>query len=306
MNLNKANKGVLYALGAAALNGTIGMFSKLLMALQLESAWIALIKTVMGAVLITLLLAVWRRPGRQGVPQRYAALAAFFGIFMLFYFETSAYGRASAANVVLVLMASSAVTANLAGWMLLGDRPHAYQWLGVLLTVAGMGAILGIDASIDARGLLLSACAGMGYGIFTVLLKKIRAPGGLVLTRQLLCWGAVFLAVPAARAPLAPATLLSAGALLPLLGLAVLPSVLGFFCTCKAVNYLPPARVQLLELSEPLFTASFAFLVLGESVTLATVAGAILTLLGIYVGAIWGSAAAQEAAVTPAPAVPLS
>ena len=54
------------------------------------------------------------------------------------------------------------------------------------------------------------------------------------------------------------------GALSPLviaalLALAALPTILGFFCTTKAIEYLKPSQVQALELTEPLFAALLGF-----------------------------------------------
>jgi drug/metabolite transporter (DMT)-like permease len=69
---------------------------------------------------------------------------------------------------------------------------------------------------------------------------------------------------------------------LALIWLAVVPSVLGFYCTTKAVDLLPPAKVQILELTEPVFTAVFAGLLLGEHLSFSVILGGIITLLGVY------------------------
>lgn len=286
MTHDETRKGVLFALGAAALNGTIGALSKLLIALNMDPAWIAFLKTLLGFVMVSAVL-IFMKDGVQGRAQRSViALAAFLGIFTLFFFETYAYRDMSAANVVVVLMATGAATASLAGWVMLGDRPGRNQWLGLVLTVVGISVILGINSEISVRGVLFAMCAGAGYGLFTVLLKKFRVQGGLALTRQLLCWGTIFLCLPAMYRPVDFALLTSWDVVLVLSGLAILPSILGFFCTTKAVTYLQPAKVQLLELSEPLFAAAIAFLMLGESVTGTTVVGAAFAVSGIYIGAI--------------------
>lgn len=286
MNSKTIKKGVFFSLAAAALNGSIGVFSKILLASNISAAWIAFFKTLFGLLLISIVLRLFTH--FKGAERRFhlVALAAFFGIFTLFYFETSAYSGMSAANVVITLMATSAITANLAGWRLLGDTPGYYQWLGISLATIGISAIVGIDAKISLIGFMQGVCAGIGYGFFTVLLNKFNMKGGLALTRQLLFFGAVYLLIPAVYTPLDLPLLANPTIFLPLLALAVLPSILGFVCTTKAVDCLPPAKVQLLELSEPLFTAIFAFFVLGEEVTLLTLIGAFFVTGGVYLGAI--------------------
>lgn len=286
MNSKKIGKGVFFALTAAALNGSIGVFSKILLAANVSPAWISFLKTLLGLLLISVLLRLFTR--FQGTERRFhlVALVAFFGIFTLFYFETSAYGEMSTANVVITLMAVSAITATLAGWKLLGDVPGYYQWIGILLTTIGIAAIVGIDINVSLTGFVQAVCAGIGYGLFTVLLKKFNIKGGLALTRQLMFFGAVYLLIPAVHTSLDLSIFTNPTNFLSLLALVVFPSILGFVCTTKAVDCLPPAKVQLLELSEPLFAAIFAFWVFGENVALVAVVGACFVVIGIYLGAI--------------------
>ena len=283
MQLSTTTKGILFALSGAALNGTIGTLSKTLIAIQVDPAWIAFLKTALGFVVIWLVLQVARQNYQSG--RWYTVLiAAFFGIFALFYFETLAYQYMSTANVVVILMASAAVTANLAGWLLLRDKPTGNQWFGMLMAIVGIAFIIGVNVNIRWYGIFSALSAGFGYGLFTVLLKKFNLKGGLILTRQLMLWGVLFLWMPAIQKPFMLEPLLSTPAVIALLGLAILPSVLGFFCITRAVDYLSPSRVQLLGLSEPAFAAMIAFFVLGESVHLSTWIGAIFVLCGIYYG----------------------
>ncbi|ANY86551.1 hypothetical protein IEC33019_0977 [Pseudomonas putida] len=55
-------KGVLFALGAAALNATIGVLSKVLMSSGFSASSIALIKTVLGCLLLSVMLLLLKRP----------------------------------------------------------------------------------------------------------------------------------------------------------------------------------------------------------------------------------------------------
>lgn len=286
-------RGTLFALAAAALNGSIGVFSKALFAHGVAPAWIACLKTLIGCVALSAVLWVGRAEAFSPRDQLRIGGAAFFGIFLLFFFETKAYQAMSAAAVVVVLMGTSAVTASLAAWALLGARPRARQWLGTALTVAGIAAMLGFDGGLSVAGALQSALAGAGYGLFTVLIKRHRLPGGLRLTRQLLLWGALYLALPASLQPLDLDALCHPAVALSLLGLATLPSILGFYCTTRAVDALPPERVQLLELSEPAFAALMVWLFLGERLTATTLLGGALSALGIWIGATAGRPADQ-------------
>ncbi len=278
-SLSNNAKGILYASLAAALNGTIGVFSKFLMQSGLPPSSIAFLKSVIGFG--CLLLIIRGRFENLGMYWR-AGVCAFFGIFMLFYFETSAYQYELAANVVLTLMATAAIVAFLFGWLFIGDKPTATRWLGLGICVFGLALFLGVSTPSNLRGLLYAAAAGVGYGVFSVIAKSLKLGSGLAVTRNLLLFGSIYLSIP----------FFANGAVLPtfsmtttigLFALALLPSIGGFYCTTRAIELASPAQVQLFELSEPLFAAVLAMLFLHELPTINTYIGGALVLMGLFV-----------------------
>jgi drug/metabolite transporter, DME family len=271
------SRGLMFALGAAMLNGSIGVLSKGLMALGAGAAAIAFYKSLIGGV--ALLVFARRRTGRSAPPW-VLAVCALFGIFVLFFFETLAYRYEIAANVVLALMVSAALSALLLGWAVLGDRPGSHHWLALALGCGGLAVLLGVSPPGSWLGIAFAALAGGGYGLFSVLAKRLQLGGGLAVTRGLLLAGSVYLALP----------FLAEGGALPPLGvagwamlgaLALLPTIGGFYCTTQAIAHAPPAQVQLVELSEPLFAALLAAVWLHERPTDATWAGGALILLAL-------------------------
>lgn len=273
--------GASFALAAAALNASIGVISKILLKIGISASSIALTKTVLGLVILSLFL-LFLRKSKTRISMWQAAVCAFFGIFTLFFFETAAYQHESAANVVVTLMAFASLSALLFSWMILGDRPGIPQWIGFSLAILGVSLIVGVKLDINIQGILLSAIAGSGYGLFSVLVKKMKLDGGLILTRLLLFFGSLFLLLPAFKNGLEP-ELLSVNAIGALLALAILPTILGFFCTTKAIQILPPAQVQILELSEPLFAACLALLILNEVPGVETYSGGALIIIGLAI-----------------------
>ncbi|GLO13585.1 permease [Pseudomonas putida] len=257
-------KGVLFALCAAALNATIGVLSKVLMSSGFSSSSIALIKTVVGCLLLSVLLLFLKRPLRTAKWFQ-AAACAFLGIFVLFHFETSAYRHYAAAGVVVILMASASISSILLGRIVLKDAITANATVGAGLTIAGIAVIFGADLEqgFTLQGALLASIAGCGYGAFSVVMKRMGVSGGLHFTRQLLFFGSLYLLMPAATDGFIMGEL-SLVAVMALLALAALPTILGFFCTTKAIEHLKPSQVQALELTEPLFAALLAFAFLNE------------------------------------------
>lgn len=279
--LNNFSKGIIFALCAAALNATIGVLSKVLMSNGFPPSSVAVFKTLLGCILLWGVLLFLKRPASPAKwPQ--AALCAFLGIFVLFHFETAAYRHYAAAGVVVVLMASASISSILLGRIVLGDAITANATMGATLAIAGIAVIFGVDLQqgFTLQGAALAGMAGCGYGAFSVAMKRMGVRGGLHFTRQLLFFGSLYLLMPAAGdgfviGELTPLTIAA------LLALAALPTILGFFCTTKAIEYLKPSQVQALELTEPLFAALLAFVVLHEVPRESLYAGAVLIIAGL-------------------------
>ncbi|MFJ3448483.1 DMT family transporter [Pseudomonas sichuanensis] len=274
-------KGVLFALCAAALNATIGVLSKVLMSSGFSSSSIALIKTVLGCLLLSVLLLFLKRSATT-TKWFHAAICAFLGIFVLFHFETSAYSHYAAAGVVVILMASASISSILLGRIVLHEPITSNAMVGAGLTIAGISVIFGADLGkgFTLQGAVLASIGGCGYGAFSVAMKRIGVSGGLHFTRQLLFFGSLYLLMPAANDGFIMGEV-SLVEVMALLALAALPTILGFFCTTKAIEYLKPSQVQALELTEPLFAAFLAFIILNEVPRDTLYLGAGLILFGL-------------------------
>lgn len=207
------------------------------------------------------------------------AICAFLGIFSLFFFETIAYNHGAAANVVVVLMASAAISALFFGRLVLKENIYIHSIAGTLLAVAGI-SLISWKGENSLLMLINASIAGTGYGLFSVLIKKFRLNGGLFLTKYLLLFGSVYLAVPFLIN--FHSISFNTNIILGLIGLAVLPTILGFYCTTKALTYLPAAKVQVTELSEPIFAALMAWVFIHEQPTLSFLYGAIFIISGIF------------------------
>lgn len=277
--------GLCLALSAAALNASIGIFSKVLIERGFSPAAIAFYKTILavGLLSVALLIAGKRQVLKaSGAKWWQAALCALLGIFTLFFFETKAYQYENAATVVVVLMASASVSSIILARIVLKDAIDLDITLGALLAVLGVYLIFkdSMGGRFNWQGVFYSAVAGLGYGSFSVCMKKMNILGGLLFTRALLFWGAVYLFIPASLSQELSVNITVHTALL-LLALAVLPTILGFYCTTKAIQILKPSQVQVIELSEPLFAAVMAFLIFHEIPNTSTLYGGASILLGL-------------------------
>lgn len=283
--------GISFALAAAALNATIGIFSVLLINTGLKSNDIAFLKTIIAFVLLSALLS--KTPKRMQYQHLITtefvgssnkrvmwtvAICAFLGIFTLFVFETKAYEYGNPANVVVVLMAAATISATLFSVLLLKEKLLLSTILGILLAVTGI-FVISWTSSVNLNLIFFASLAGSGYGLFSVLMQRFGLQGGIYLTKYLLLFGSVFLFIPFI-VTFEPINI-GYPSVLGLLGLAIFPTILGFYCTTSALKYLPAAKVQVIELSEPLFAMFFVWLILHEVATMRFWLGAALVIVGI-------------------------
>lgn len=84
-------------------------------------------------------------------------------------------------------------------------------------------------------------------------------------------------------APTAPAAVASRSVLLCITYVALFASALGFLFWSHGVSQLGPARASQFVQLMPLFGAALSYFILGETLTLAQVGGAILVMFGIVV-----------------------
>ncbi|XKM37869.1 DMT family transporter (plasmid) [Rhizobium ruizarguesonis] len=127
----------------------------------------------------------------------------------------------------------------------------------------------------------LTASYFRGYASFIFAWKFFKLRSSLENFWLFLAYGLVMLAVPyfwsGARIP-------SANALPSLLSLGVIPSFCGFYCTILALQHIEAYKTQVIESSEPFFSALFAAMFFGEWLTdsgmcasLAIILGALIT-----------------------------
>lgn len=278
--------GIFLAIGAAVSNGTVGVFSKGIFETNLTPAGVSFYKCLIAFLVISVFSGFSSRL-RNHIKQLRSkwpklALCSFLGIFVLYFFETTAYKFELVPIVVFVLLGSSAVATFVFSSFYLSERKSWRQYLGFMLLIIGVGIMFlygGYDFTLSL-GLLLAAIAGVGYGLFLVVTKKFEIIGDLSFIWYLVGFGSIFLFVPFS---LEGPTIPSIGAIPMLLILAVLPTIGGFYCTTKALNYIDASKVQLFELTEPVFASVFAFVFLGEFIKGSDWVGAILILLAIYI-----------------------
>jgi drug/metabolite transporter (DMT)-like permease len=190
-----------------------------------------------------------------------------------------AYTRIPAGVGALLLFAAVQLTMNGAG-LLQGERPRQLEWIGLLLSLAGLVVLARPGLSRpDPLGATLMLAAGVAWGLYSL---RGRGRGDAVAVNA----ASFARAAPLALAAAAGASLLgtlrldATGSVLALVSGAV-TSGLGYAVWYAALRGLTATRAAIVQLSAPLLAAAGGVTFLGESWTLRLLLSSALILGGI-------------------------
>lgn len=210
-----------------------------------------------------------------------------------------------------ILVATAPIfTAVLAIWVDHEERSEGMRLVGIVLGIAGVAALFGVDLSGSGSavlGGLAIVLAGLGYAVGGFMVKH-RFAGAEPI-------GVAAWVMVASTILLAPAAAITAPASTPALGPVAAVAVLGVFGTGVAfaifytlIRQVGPARSFIVAYLAPGFAVVYGALLLSEQVTVATLAGLALILAGSWLaveGSMpWrrgGAAVLPDTAPPPAP-----
>jgi drug/metabolite transporter (DMT)-like permease len=187
----------------------------------------------------------------------------------------------------------------LLGWVTITARtggPGREVWLAAALTLTGAVLVSRAYAGLgDVDGIGLLAAVGSAVSFATYLLSAGRAGRRGVSQATVLFWGFVVAAL--AWSVIVPwwswpvDKLAEAKVTLSVLGVGIVGTLIPFFLAVGALRILLPATAGIAATVEPPFAAAFAWLFLGQHLSLVQIAGGMLVLAGVVL--------AQRTAVMP-------
>jgi drug/metabolite transporter (DMT)-like permease len=264
---------------------------------QIEDAsvWAILFWRSAGMVPVLLGFIWWNSGGRPIASVRAVGLAGVLGglgLVVAFSGAIYAFQTTTVANAVLLFSASPFVAAVL-GRVFLHEKVRSATWAAIGLAAFGMYLMVRDGLATGAlEGNLAALLSAVGFGAFTVALR----------------WGRVADMLPAAMLGAIFATLVAGVILLvrgePLLvstrdmGLAAAMGAgivaLGLVMYTIGSKVVPAAELTLLSLIEVLLAPFWVWLVVGETVSRATLIGGAVLLTAVLLNA-FASASARKA-----------
>jgi len=196
-------------------------------------------------------------------------------------------------SIILTSVANATLLANLAPifvtlatWLLFSRRPSALFALGLVTALAGVAVLLGADFRIGGMAVLgdiFGVVTAMFYGAYQLAVTRLRAG---VATSSIMAWSCTVMAVlllPVAAVSGEQIFPVTATGWVTLVALAIVAQVAGQSLIAYAMAHLPATFSSVGLLFQPVMAAVFAWILLGEALGAAGIAGALIVLVGIFV-----------------------
>ncbi len=221
-------------------------------------------------------------------------LALLSGAFLAAHFAAwiASLSYTSVANSV-VLVNTNPLWVGLFTPLVTGDRVAGQTKLAIVISVAG-GVVIGAgDMASGGRQALagdgLALCGSLCAAAYILLGRNLRKKLSL-LPYILICYGAaatiLWALVLGARLPVSG---FSGGTWAAFWGMAVVAQLVGHTSFNWALRWFSAGTIAVALLGEPIGATALAYLIFGEGLTVAKVAGG-----GMILGAIWTAAMAER------------
>lgn len=251
---------------------------------ELEPAMVVLARSALAALLL-MPLAFFRREVWQ-VVRRWKPMAAYtlVEIVLPWYFLSSAEQRLPSSTAGLLLATVPLAGVAIAFIMGRPERLTRVNWLGIVLGMLGVAALVGLDiAGSDLIAVAEMAVVVVGYALGPAILARWMSdlPGVGVVAVSLAATALLY--VPFVLVTGAwPAAMPSPAVILSIVVLAVICSALAFLLMVALIAEIGPVKATAITYVNPAVAILAGVLVLGERITVWTMVGFVLVLLGSY------------------------
>ena len=251
---------------------------------ELSPSELVLVRTALAA-LILLPIAVSKgalRPLLARWP--WLLLFAVVEIAIPWVFLNSAETRLPSSTTGLLIAAVPLVGVGVAFVTGRAERLSSTAWLGLLLGIAGVAALVGLDVSGSDLGAVLEVgVVVVGYALGpAILARQLRGLPGIGVMSSALTLTALMYVPIVLVGDGVPSAMPSTEAIVSILLLAVVCTAAAFMMLFALVEAIGPVRATTITYLNPAVAVLAGALILDETVTVWTVVGFVLVVLGSY------------------------
>jgi len=229
----------------------------------------------------------------KGIPFKHElmlAAAGLCGVTLYFLLENMALTYTQASNASVIVSTAPIFTAFFAFFFLKQEKLSLRFFLGFLAAISGIFAISfsGVtELNLNPKGDLMALGAALVWGIYSTLIRKIGAYGyhTVLVTRRVFIYGTIFM-IPFMyfmNFRLDLSRFLNPVYTLNILYLGIGASAICFVAWNYAIKLLGALKTSVYIYLIPVVTIITSVLILDETITLISIVGTALTVLGLLI-----------------------
>lgn len=239
---------------------------------------------IAGLILLPICVFLKKSTIPRGADGKLVAISALLGITLYFAFENSGVALVGAATSSLIVASFPAITVLLE-WLIFRAKPRPKTIIGVFIAFIGVAIITANESSFGLSanlfGILLLLFAGLVWAFYNFTIRKLNGRiNSLTLSLYQSLYGALFF-IPFVCIESMPIETLSPTAAFALVYLAIGCSILGYVLYNWGLEDLSASTAVSLMNLVPVFGLFFAWLILGESISLVQIIGCLVVVTGI-------------------------
>lgn len=285
--------GLWVALFSAACFGTSGVFASSL----LDAGWspgAAVAARIGGAALVLAGPTVLALRGRWHLLRRHAGLIVAYGVVAMAACQVFYFNAIQTLDVGVALLLEYLGPVLIIGWLWLrtGQRPSGLTLTGAATSVAGLALVLDLTGAVDVDlvGVAWGLAAAVGLAVYFVLSAHeaeglppvaLAGAGMVVATVVLVAVGVVGIMPFEATATDVELAGHQTSWLVAWLGLVLVATTVAYVSGIAASRRLGSHLASFVGLTEVMFAVLFAWLVLGQVLSVVQLAGGVLIVLGV-------------------------
>ena len=248
---------------------------------------VMVLRFVLAYAALWIMKPVWRRPK---VREELGFLAlGLFGCTFYFLAENTALTLTYASNVSIIVASAPILISLLAHFFTRDEKMHPNILWGFLIAFTGVALVVfngTVILKLSPLGDLLSFTAALSWALYSVILKRfVREFDGIILTRKIIFYG-LLTTLPALlyeKQPLDLSALKSTVLLVCVLFLGIIGSGICYITWNIAVKRLGVVATNNYIYINPFVTIVAAGILLNEPISLMSIIGAVLIILGIII-----------------------
>jgi drug/metabolite transporter (DMT)-like permease len=277
-------KGHIFAITTITIWGSTFIVSKILLE-QMSPLQILFYRFLMAVVFLSLFYPRFKKP--ESLKEELLFMTTGGCLALYYFFENSALKHTYSSNVSLILATIPLITALISA--LLYKTPFfnrknligfAVAYFGVLVIIQNGSKIVGVEPIGDLFALL----AAIMFAIYSLVLQKIQKGYHIIeLTRKVFFYGLLILgAVILVSGETLTIREINSKIVISMLFLGLVASTLAFLMWNSAIEFIGSVKTNQYIYLVPVITTSLSSVVIGEKITIMTVLGAALIILGLY------------------------